>query len=99
VGVSGEVVGESQNVDGSGASTTEDWGRLLDMTMLDLGLMTGLLLLLVLAALPLRNERTEGTGFKANSCAPGVGGVKKDEDGDGKGDTVAESWRETDRRR
>lgn len=63
--------------------------------MLDLGLMAGLVLLLV----GFLKERTEGTGFRANSWAPGVGGVKKEEDGDGKGDTLAASWRATDRRR
>jgi hypothetical protein len=34
----------------------------------------------------------------ANSCAPGVGGVKKDEEGDGKGDEMAGFSRETDKR-
>ena len=53
-----------------------DWGR-LDMRTLDLGLIAGLLLLLLVVVVvvvveewftaALRNERTDGTGFTANS--------------------------------
>lgn len=70
--------------------------------MLDLGLPSGLEVLLLLlnegGMLPFRPLRPDGAGFMANSCAPGVGGVKKDEDGDGKGDEMAGFSRETDKR-
>lgn len=33
--------------------------------------------------------RAGGTGFTANSCAPGVGGGRNEEEGDGKGDADA----------
>ncbi len=70
--------------------------------MLDLGLPSGLELLLLLlnegGMLPFRPLRADGAGLMANSCAPGVGGVRKDEDGDGKGDEMAGFSRETDKR-
>jgi len=38
------------------------------------------------AMLPFLLARPGGGGFMANSCAPGIGGGRKEEEGDGKGD-------------
>lgn len=40
--------------------------------------------------------RPVGGGFIANSCAPGIGGGRKEEEGEGKGDEEGGASRERD---
>lgn len=47
--------------------------------------------------LPFREARPEGAGLTANSWAPGVGGGRKDDEGDGNGEAVLEVSRDMDR--
>ena len=75
----------------------------LDMSgevVLDLGLGAGLELVVVWfsVALAFRPGRIAGGGLTANSWAPGVGGVKKEDEGDGKGEAVTGTSRDMDRR-
>ena len=68
---------------------------------LDLGLGPGLALRLLELSnegvLLFREARPEGAGLTANSWAPGVGGGRKDEEGDGNGEAVLEPSRDMDR--
>lgn len=47
--------------------------------------------------LAFRPFRPAGGGFTANSCAPGIGGGRKDEEGEGKGDDDGATSRQIER--
>jgi hypothetical protein len=56
---------------------------------LAVGVVTAGVVVMCAVVLSLRLFRAAGAGLTANSCAPGVGGGRNEEEGDGKGDTDA----------